>query len=194
MAKRPAAKKAAAKPEPKNEHAAANETAKTAGSAVAVAAAEAGTMTPTPRVVRLLDTKAEALIAAGVDAYRNLAVAHFAQEKAETDEQKAEAGTGVAAAMGKLEAFEEAARAHVQDVFAELIERAGAQTSQSAAGELAARVGAEGGILVRVKGPKQGRWRAGRQWVSEPSEAVVSKAELEALKADPRLVVETLPG
>lgn len=48
------------------------------------------------------------------------------------------------------------------------------------------------GDLVTVTGPRQGRWRAGRRWTSEPVTmplADLSDDEMAALQADPTLTV-----
>lgn len=52
----------------------------------------------------------------------------------------------------------------------------------------------EGMIRVRVIGPKQGRWRGGRHFSSEPSIVDVNQDELDAIERDPALSHELVAG
>ena len=68
----------------------------------------------------------------------------------------------------------------------------------SAAGVKDAPAGGDAsGPVVRVVGPKKGRWRAGQHFGSEPVDIPVeelSEAQRKALEDDPLLIVSTVPA
>lgn len=51
------------------------------------------------------------------------------------------------------------------------------------------------GLVVRVTGPKKGRWRAGRHFTAEPVDIPMDELtgdELAALEADPKIEIEPI--
>lgn len=150
-------------------------------------------------VISSADERAEQLIDEAVAALGAIAAARFTLSTAQSDEDRAAAQPHLDAALAELEAIRGRFRTHVQDVFAATISAVNDEVSTHTprgepeqGGEDNPVLPAAGDVRVKVTGPKQGRWRAGRQWTAEPVAAVVSATELEALKADPRLAVEIL--
>ena len=52
----------------------------------------------------------------------------------------------------------------------------------------------EGGITLTVKGPRDGRWRAGIKFGSEPETVTVTPEQADMIRQDPALTVVEAPA
>lgn len=125
-----------------------------------------------------MKSKSDALIAAEAEVKARAEAGEAAQKalkEAKTADEKKSAEAAVAEAAKAYEAAVEA-----RDAQAEADAKASTKAGKK-------------GSAILVKGPRQGRWRVGRKFTAEWTEldlSEISKADREAIEADPVLTVK----